>query len=921
MALVETKLSVDLPDADLGIPIGFSVFRKDRFQGAGGICFILRNDLSFSLVDLNSRLHCEIMGIDLLLKGKTIRLVLVYRPPNRDDLCTSLLNDLDLMCPRFVSCVVVGDFNFPKVSWEPFSCSVKIHRDFVTRMHSWGFRQYIDLPTRFNPPHILDLLWLRNRNLLLNFSINENIHTSDHASIHFALAGCLPNVPCKSFRNFKKMDKHKISGFIFNNDWSAGFWDHFHRVSLGADNPLVSFVDYFGKSLSFIIDEAVPLTEHSTLTGYPQYIRAIERRRISAFKQWTRDFDFLQKFEYDRLTYVFKSALSDHLKTRELSLIKTASNKSFFAYVNSKLKTRFIFPTLTDSLGNVAVSDLEKANLFNNHFASVCQADNGGVPGFAHFDYGGVNLTDVVFSHDKIFNILAGFASTMVSGPDNIPMIFMKMLAFELVNPLFVLFDFSLRSGSVPQAWRDANVTVLYKNKGSRADPNSYRDISITSTIVKPLEILVNEALINHCNSIGLFGPEQHAFLKRRSTTTNLILAYHDWVNTLDNRGNLDIIYLDLKKAFNSVSHNKLLLKLQHIGISGNLLSWFRSFLYGRRQRVKINDVFSGWKTVISGVPQGSVLGPSLFIIYISDLVSCASNSKISIYADDTKLYIGYKKGVNGAQELQSDLNGVAVWIADRQLELSLPKCSVLHCGSANPRPFYYLFDAELEKVESMKDLGVLMTSNLKFSTHINCICRKAYFIVNSILHNFKIIDFKFRTRLFIMYARPCLEYCSSIWNPGFVTDILTLEAVQRFFSRALLGEDIPYGQRLRTLGIEPLFVRRLKIDLCMTYKILNRLTIVDPEYIFDRNMGITRGHVFKLKKPRFHCLIKKYAFSVRIVDCWNSLPADLVTATTLRKFKMCLDKFHEDTSHLLRFCGLNNEQLERLLNTGDIFD
>ena len=427
--------------------------------------------------------------------------------------------------------------------------------------------------------------------------------------------------------------------------------------------------------------------------------------------------------------------------------------------------------------------------------------------------------------------------------------------------------------------------------------------------------------MISHCQLIGLFGPEQHAFLKQRSTASNLLEAYHKWVSTIDTSGSVDIVYLDLKKAFNSICHAKLLEKLWAIGVRGELYLWFKDYLFNRRQRVKINDAFSIWRCVTSGVPQGSILGPILFLIYISDLPACIAKSAVSMYADDTKIYFGIpKKGlISDMDSLQLDLNNVSVWLNSRQLTLSLPKCTVLHCGSDNPNAFYYLSNTLLVPVNNMRDLGVLMCSNLKFGDHVSAICRKSRFTVNSILHNFINTDQVFLTKLFNVYARPSLEYCSVVWNSGVVNDILTIEAVQRNFTGKLLGRHLSYRNRLEHLNLELLVIRRLKADLVMVFKIIKGQTILDSNDFFVFSTAQTRGHRFKLIVRRYNNVIMKNSFSCRVVNAWNSLPDVILETDSSGLFRLRLDKYHYDTQALFHFTGLSQEQLESLLDSRGI--
>ena len=353
-------------------------------------------------------------------------------------------------------------------------------------------------------------------------------------------------------------------------------------------------------------------------------------------------------------------------------------------------------------------------------------------------------------------------------------------------------------------------------------------------------------------------------------------------------------------------------------GRDGELYLWFKEFLNNRRQRVKINDSFSVWLFVTSGVPQGSILGPILFLIYISDLPSCISKSAVSMYADDTKIYFGISKNcpISDMDILQNDLNKVSLWLNTRQLSLSLPKCTVLHCGSNNPNAFYYLSNSLLIPVNIMRDLGILMSSDLKFKDHIVTVCRKSKFTVNSILHNFILDDERFLAKLFNVYARPSLEYCSVVWNPGFVQDILLIEGVQRNFTGRLLGRNLSYRNRLKHLDMEMLVIRRIKFDLVMVFKIVTGNNILDPNDFFDFNHAPTRGHRYKLNVGRHNSTVMQHSFAARVVNAWNALPDYLFNTNSSAIFKTKLDKHHNETQILFQFIGLDQEQLELLLDS-----
>lgn len=220
LAIVETKLGTSIGDCDLGLPKSYAVYRKDRSCGGGGICFIVAKTLSVSLCACNDSVKHEVFGIDIILRGRTIRLVVVYWPPAQYDYGAHIFSDIKLFIDTAdaADVCILGDFNLPKARWSDYSCSVAVHQQFITDMYTCGFRQYINEPTRFSPPNILDLLWLKNRNLLQSFKIGAPFGSSDHVSIEVSLTGSGPRTEPKTFKNFRAIDSESVRSFLFHNN-------------------------------------------------------------------------------------------------------------------------------------------------------------------------------------------------------------------------------------------------------------------------------------------------------------------------------------------------------------------------------------------------------------------------------------------------------------------------------------------------------------------------------------------------------------------------------------------------------------------------------------------------------------------------------------------------------------------------------
>ncbi len=283
----------------------------------------------------------------------------------------------------------------------------------------------------------------------------------------------------------------------------------------------------------------------------------------------------------------------------------------------------------------------------------------------------------------------------------------------ELVKPLCALFNISLETGAIPQDWKDANVTPLFK-KGSRNMAENYRPISLTSIICKILESIVKDNIVKHLEKFKLIRDSQHGFRMGRSCLTNLLHFMEIVTRFLDEDQPVDLVYLDFAKAFDKVPFVRLFKKLEAHGIGGQILNWIKEWLHSRRQRVAINKTFSGWGEVASGVPQGSVLGPVLFLVYIND-IDLGLISKLSKFADDSKLC----KNIcteNDREELQNDLDRLSEWSEQWQMKFNVDKCSVIHLGHKNKQYSYKLGDSELKTSVQEKDLGIIVDSKMNWS-------------------------------------------------------------------------------------------------------------------------------------------------------------------------------------------------------------
>ena len=433
--------------------------------------------------------------------------------------------------------------------------------------------------------------------------------------------------------------------------------------------------------------------------------------------------------------------------------------------------------------------------------------------------------------------------------------------------------------GKIPTNWKKAVVTPIFK-KGLPSVPGNYRPISCTSVFCKLMERVIVSELSEYLDSKKLLNPAQHGFLKGKSTTTNLLETISEWTLALENHSinNVTTIFIDFQKAFDSVSHNKLIAKLKMYGISGKLLDLIHDFLKDRSQTTRVNNEYSSTSHVTSGVVQGSCLGPLLFVLYINDLPLIFNGIvRSKIFADDYKLFT---KIITNLDEflMQHSLNLLFNWSINSQLHISVPKCSAMYVHRKSYKglttPAYFIGMHKLEIQSCIKDLGILLDDQLTFSKHINSIVQKASCRSCLIFKSFTSRNQDVLVRAFTTYVRPLLEYCSQIWTPSSIKEIKAIESVQRRFTKKIPGLfNFSYDERLQTLKLERLEVRRIKADLILCYKIVFGLYKTNIKLELISNQCNTRGHHFRIKLPQVKTNSQKHYFNYRAAKIWNELP------------------------------------------------
>ncbi len=490
---------------------------------------------------------------------------------------------------------------------------------------------------------------------------------------------------------------------------------------------------------------------------------------------------------------------------------------------------------------------------------------------------------------EGVDRLLKGLKVHKAAGPDMIRPRILKELHSDIAPIMQVIFQSSLSSGVVPDDWKHANVVPIYK-KGPKQLAENYRPVSLTCISSKLMEHLITSQIMIHFTTHNILHDRQHGFRTGRSCETQLIEFIQD-VQRMANRGvQTDAIVLDFSKAFDKVSHNKLIFKLRQYGINAETLSWVSSFLSSRTQCVVVEGDSSSSTPVLSGVPQGSVLGPTLFLAYINDLPDCV-NSEVRLFADDT---IIYRHITNAADQhnLQVDLQKLESWEQDWDMEFHPGKCQVIQFFKPTKLPplSYVLHGTTLNTVDSVKYLGITLTSNLSWGDHIGAVTSKASRSLGFLRRNLRVNAPSIKEKAYMGLVRPLVEYGSTVWDPHQKYLTHRVEMVQRRAARWVLNRNhntSSVTDMLTNLGWQTLALRRQDARVCMMYRMVHGLVATDPYLYVTPVIRQNRStHPYSLIQLPVRTEGYRHSFFPRTVVLWNALPATVVCASTLASFK-----------------------------------
>ena len=915
--ICESFLNSSIQDDDPRLAIdGYELIRSDHPSNSkrGGVCIYFKSHLPLvrkpELTSLDECITCK-----LKIGSSNLLLCLTYRSPSQDfdqfesfkskwEETINNFQDLSPTCSVFL-----GDFNARNSNWWLGDITNSKGREISEIANQHDLYQLIDKPTHILPgsSSCIDLIFTSSDTLIAESGILPSLHPSCHHQIVYAKFNFkipLPPAYKRRIWDFSRADSALINRAMGEIDWVRAFegLDLDQRVSFLTDCVNNTF-------LNLVPNKVITVRPKDALWMTPE-IKRLLAEKAKIYKRYVKhgrnalDYQHLCNFSrrckdaIDNAKQNYYTKLGNDLNNPDIG------SKKYWSILNrflNKRKIPKIPPVQNDR--NILVTDVsEKANVFNSFFANQCSLINTDsiLPPDVFFTDHRLELVN--FDESKLLSFIRALNVNKAHGCDEISIRMIKLCDESLVKPLINIFSFSLFSGKFPNDWKRANIVPVYK-KGDKSIVKNYRPVSLLPIFSKLFEKCIYDTLYGYFDSKGLFSVCQSGFRKGDSCIFQLLSITHDIFKGFDANLPLDTrgVFLDISKAFDRVWHEGLLFKLRSYGVSGNLLALLRDFLSGRVQRVVLNGKTSLWELIKAGVPQGSILGPLLFLIFINDLpANLLSNCKI--FADDTSLFSLVNDQMQSTNILNRDLQKINDWAYQWKMSFNPDptKQAVEVCFSkkraAANHPVISFNGSEITVSEAKKHLGLTLDSKLTFGHHLEEKILKANKGIGLINRLRKFLPRESLLTVYKTFVRPHLDYGDVIYDwPGNATFVQKLESVQYSSCLAITGcfRGTSREKLYSELGLESLADRRLSRRLLLFYKIINGFVpaylseYLPPQNIALRN--VRRPLIFTVRGRTERYLNSFFPYCM---SRWNSLDSRIRNLPSISKFKSAILEF-----------------------------
>lgn len=797
IALTETHLDPTTPDNFLCDP-SWHLFRRDRNRHGGGVALFSRTTFSCKPRPDLSSANGEDLWIETSISAKKVLLAVIYRPPNQSAAeLRTFLDNLELSLTKALrstyTVILLGDFNARCTQWLPSAPSNTAGIELYNILESFSLHQLVDVITRpqggqglpSTAGSILDLVITNNPDLFTTPTVLSPLGNSDHLTVHFSLPLRTSNASGPT-RRLWSLNNGNIHAFL--RDLSDQPWP-VRGSNDTLDKQWNDWLTLFLSSARRHIPSKVIRKVQRKPPWLSDYLLAECKLKKQLFNlckscptEKNRERFRCQRNKVTALLRRAKKCFSTNLEKE----LHSKNSKSFWNFIRScRGRSSPPIPSLETPEGTLATTDAEKADILNSFFIKQSDLPNRSDATESALSYSTASpakLTSITVLPEDVLNILLQLNVKKAPGPDGIPNSLLKVSAPAISVSLAALFNNSLSSGQLPSAWKSGIVKPIHK-RGSRNLPDHYRPITLLSNVSKVLEKIVNRHLYDHLISNKLLSSFQSGFRKGDSPSYQLFRLTHDLMSAIDDGKSAGGIFFDVRKAFDSVWHKCLLDKLALAGVSDCVYSWLRDYLTTRQQRVQVGYQFSQSLSPLAGVPQGSVLGPTLFLLYI-DSVTSASPSPTNCFADDTSTIVVSSSPALVEEQLQAAADAIHLWASAHKLSIHPEKtvCMFFHHSRRPSYPLRLLLNGHsISQVRTHKHLGITFTSNLSWTEHIDSLISKSSTMIAILRHLRSNYHFSAAglVRVYVSFVRPVLEYGSLAWCGLSASSSRRLESIQ----------------------------------------------------------------------------------------------------------------------------------------------
>jgi hypothetical protein len=901
IALTETHLKPTTPDSAIHIE-NYNTFRKDRLHKPGGgvALYVSENFHCTHRPDLEP-LTSEIMWCEVIFKNHKLLFCVVYRPPNQTaDEIELFINDLQTSIDLAVDCnpyaiSVLGDLNDRCTVWDSDHTNSELKNKLVDLLKLNNLHQLIMDPTR--DENILDLIITDAPNYYLSTGVIPSLSNLDHDAIfgNFVFSYKKPGSYARHVWQYARGDYATLNNLIFDTIWHTDIHD-VDDLENCVDHLTTKVLSYASECIPNGVVNIKPRDKPWFTNGLRKLLR--ERDRLHKRQKLTKNdiHKKLYKNKRREATDACRQAKTDYYdKMTDRLHDPTLSSKNYWKLIKSAMgnKQSMGIPTMMENDVQIQ-EDQDKATILNDYFISQTKLPNTNVP-LPPFDY----ITEARLDHIEITpvivrNILLKLDVSKATGPDEISNKILKECASSICFPLSELFKKSLELGIFPSSWKEAMVTAIFKKQNRQLKAN-YRPISLLSCISKVFERIIYNTTYNYFRSNHLLNIHNSGFQRDDSAILRLLSLTDSIYQGLDNHDEILLVFLDVSKAFDRVWHKGLLYKLKQAGIHGALLSWFESYLLNRRQRVVVAGKSSNTKHTSAGVPQGSILGPLMFLLYISDL-SSNLESRTSLFADDTTIikHIDTNPHLTIAS-LNADLDRLQRWADLWKITFNPLKTVFIRVSNKLNKPPLnplYLNRVVIREVDHYPNLGLIYSNKMDWKFHLENIARK----VALRMAYLKRLQFNLPrsalTRIYLTMIRPIIEYGDIIYDNINISQTQTLEKIQRRAALICTGayRHTEHRLLLDELGWDTLAERRKQHRLIAYFKIINgqapaHLIASLPQTVENQSHYNLRNR--DNLRPRFSRLkLSLHSFFPNTTRDWNKLPLATRESLSLNIFK-----------------------------------